>query len=81
MKDKMYRDLSNNQLQAAFLEIEKNLKAFPGEGWETKKAMIEGIAAERDLMLGGYGTAASAIQGYLENAFQDLEDFDQMNKG
>lgn len=77
----MYRDMTDNQLQAAFLEIEKNLKSFPGEGWEKEKSIIEGIAAERDLTLGGYGTAASAIQGYLENALQDLEDFDQMNKG
>jgi hypothetical protein len=67
MSDQFYRAMSDHKLQAAFQEIQSNLKAFPGEGWEKELALIQGVAKERGLTLDhSLSSRMQAIRGYLE---------------
>lgn len=76
VKDKFYREMTDKQLQATFLEIQKNIKFDPtGEGMKRELEILKNVAKERGVLLdNSTSTVLGAIQGYLEFAVKDLED-------
>ncbi len=65
VNDSFYRSMTDNQLQAAFKEIEKNIEYDPSVGMLQEKKLIENVATERGIAL---GNSFDAVKGYVEFA-------------
>lgn len=52
MTDQFYRDLSDRQLIAAYVEVIKNMRAYPDDGWEKELDLLLNVINERDIDLG-----------------------------
>lgn len=63
--DTFYRNMTGNQLQAAFKEIEANLKYDDSTGMAVEKELIQNVANERGVIL---GNSFDAVKGYVEYA-------------
>lgn len=76
VKDKFYREMTDKQLQATFLEIQKNIKFDPtSEGMKRELEILKDVAKERGVLLdNSTSMSLGAIQGYLEFAVKDLDD-------
>lgn len=55
--------MSDNQLQATFKEIEKNIEFDDSEGMKLEMELIQNVALERGLKL---GNSFNAVKGYIE---------------
>lgn len=62
-KDTFYREMTNNQLQAVFELIEKNIEFDSTEGMIREKELIQNVAKERQIEL---GNSFSEVKGYIE---------------
>lgn len=63
VKDSFYRNMTDNQLQATYKEIEQSIKYDPSAGMIKEKEIIENVAAERGVTL---GNKFDAVKGYIE---------------
>lgn len=70
MNDLFYQSMTDNQLQATFNEIKKNLVFDATPGMTIEMELIKNIARERGIEL---GDAFDAVKGFLEFTIQDLE--------
>ena len=61
--DIFYREMTDNQLQAAFKELEKNLEFDCSDSMKREMKLILNIAEERGIKL---GNRFDAIRGYIE---------------
>jgi hypothetical protein len=67
MNDGFYRAMSDHKLQAAYVEVQQNVKAYPGEGWEGERDLLMNVAKERGIALdSSISSHIRATRGYLE---------------
>jgi len=67
-KDSFYRSMSDNELQAMYKEIKKNIDFDSSEGMLHELELIQFVAQERGLQL---DNSFSAVKGYLDIAMQE----------
>lgn len=70
--DTFYRSMTDNQLQATFKEIEKNLD-FDSEdrGMQMEMKLLQNVAKERGIEL---GNSFDAVKGYVEFTLKNHKD-------
>lgn len=68
--DSFYKSMTDNQLQAAHKEIEKNLEFDSTKGMVQEMELIRQVAKERGVKL---GNSFDATKGYLEFALKDTD--------
>ena len=61
--DIFYREMTDNQLQAAFKELEKNLEFDCSDSMKREMELILSVSEERGIKL---GNRLDAIRGYIE---------------
>lgn len=61
--DLFYRSMTDNQLQATFKEIEKNIEFDPAAGMIKEMEFLRNVAKERGIEL---GNPFDIVKGYLE---------------
>lgn len=70
MNDAFFRDMTDNQLQAAFKLIEENIECDASEGMKQEMELLRNVAKERGIEL---GNPFDAIKGYLEFGTKELK--------
>jgi len=68
MIDSFYRSMTDNQLQATFKEIEKNVEFDPAAGMIQEMKLLQNVAKERGIIL---GNPFDSVKGYIEFGVKD----------
>ena len=69
--DTFYRSMTDNQLQAAFKQIDMNIDSDPSEGMIKEMDFLRSVAKERGSEL---GNPFDAVKGFLKFELKNLED-------
>lgn len=69
--DTFYRSMTDNQLQAAFKQIDLNIESDPSEGMIKEMELLRNVAKERGIEL---GNPFDVVKGFLEFELKNLEE-------
>ena len=70
MTNSFYKSMTDNQLQAAYKEIEENIKFDSSKGMIQEMELIQQVAKERGIEL---GNSFDAVKGYVEFSLKNSD--------